>query len=72
MLNVNVPYIQKNKIKGFRVTRQGRSRFIDTFEKRVDPRGESYFWIKGEIGIMIILLNLMGKQFQMGTLVSHQ
>ena len=49
MLNVNVPYIRKNKIKGFRVTRQGRSSFIDTFEKRVDPRGRSYFWIKGEI-----------------------
>ena len=22
---------------------------MDTFEKRVDPRGRSYFWIKGEI-----------------------
>mgnify|MGYP001163561945 FL=1 len=50
MLNVNIPYLQKNKIKGFRVTKQGKSGFIDTFEKRVDPRGESYFWIKGEIG----------------------
>ena len=49
MLNVNVPYIRKNKIKGFRVTKQGRSSFMDTFEKRVDPRGRSYFWIKGEI-----------------------
>ena len=49
MLNVNVPYIRKNKIKGFRITKQGRSSFIDTFEKRVDPRGRSYFWIKGEI-----------------------
>ena len=49
MLNVNVPYIRKNKIKGFRVTRQGRSSFIDTFERRVDPRGRPYFWIKGEI-----------------------
>jgi len=49
MLNVNVPYIRKNKIKGFRVTKQGRSGFIDTFEKRVDPRGRSYFWIKGKI-----------------------
>ena len=49
MLNVNVPYIRKNKIKGFRVTKQGRSSFIDTFEKRVDPRGQSYFWIKGKL-----------------------
>ena len=49
MLNVNIPYIRKNKIKGFRVTKQGRSSFIDTFEKRIDPRGRSYFWIKGKI-----------------------
>ena len=49
MLNVNVPYIRQNKIKGFRVTKQGRSSFIDTFEKRVDPRGQTYFWIKGEV-----------------------
>ena len=49
MLNVNIPYIRKNNIKGFRITKQGRSSFIDTFEKRVDPRGRSYFWIKGKI-----------------------
>ena len=49
MLNVNVPYIRKNKIRGFQVTRQGRSSFVDTFERRVDPRGRSYFWIKGEV-----------------------
>ena len=49
MLNVNVPYIQKNEIKGFLMTKQGRSSFIDTFERRVDPRGQSYFWIKGKI-----------------------
>ena len=44
---VNIPYI--NKIKGFRVTKQGRSGFIDGFEKRVDPKGQSYFWIKGKM-----------------------
>ena len=49
MLNVNIPYVRKNKIKGFRVTKQGRSSFIDVFEKRVDPRGQSYFWIKGKM-----------------------
>ena len=49
MLNVNVPHIRNNKIKGFRVTKQGKSSFIDTFERRVDPRGQSYFWIKGEM-----------------------
>lgn len=49
MLNINVPAIQKRKIKGMRVTKQGESSFIDSFERRTDPRGKSYFWIKGVI-----------------------
>ena len=49
MLNVNIPYISKNKIKGFRITKQGESSYKDIFERRIDPRGRSYFWIKGKI-----------------------
>ena len=49
LLNVNVPYIRKKRIKGFRITKQGESGFKDTYERRVDPRGKPYFWIKGEI-----------------------
>ena len=49
MLNVNVPNINKKDFKGFHVTKQGNQNFIDAFEKRVDPKGNVYFWIKGEI-----------------------
>ena len=49
MLNVNVPDIGKKELKGFRVTKQGNQSFIDTYEERIDPRGDSYFWIKGEM-----------------------
>ncbi len=49
MLNVNVPDVNKKDLKGFLVTKQGNQSFIDTYEKRIDPRGNSYFWIKGEI-----------------------
>jgi 5'-nucleotidase len=31
------------------LTRQGIRRYIETFEKRLDPRGKSYYWLAGEI-----------------------
>ena len=47
LLNVNVPNISKNKIKGFKITKQGNSVFEDHFEKREDPRGKTYYWMTG-------------------------
>ena len=38
--------IFKTQIKGFRVTRQGGSRFIDSFEKRLDPKGDHITGLK--------------------------
>ena len=46
MLNVNIPYVRKNKIKGFRVTKQGRSSFIDTFEKELIREGNHIFGLR--------------------------
>ena len=43
-LNVNVPAIPENEIKGVRVTRQGVTRFVDSFDRRVDPRENVYYW----------------------------
>jgi len=31
------------------ITRQGIRRYVDTFEKRVDPRGKTYYWLAGEV-----------------------
>ncbi|RCK74305.1 MAG: 5-nucleotidase SurE [Anaerolineae bacterium] len=47
-LNVNVPYLALNHIKGFRVTRQGLRVYRDSLDKRYDPRGRPYYWIGGE------------------------
>jgi 5'-nucleotidase len=47
LLNVNVPDLPLDKIKGIRVTRQGRTRFQETFMKRADPRGKIYYWMDG-------------------------
>lgn len=43
-LNVNVPAISESKIRGVRVTRQGITRFVEKFDRRIDPRENVYYW----------------------------
>jgi 5'-nucleotidase len=47
LLNVNVPNIPFNEIKGAKVTEVGLREYNDHFEKRVDPRGRVYYWLAG-------------------------
>ena len=47
-LNVNIPALPPDKIKGIKITRQALSKFNETFERREDPRGDSYYWLSGE------------------------
>ncbi len=49
LLNVNVPALKWEEISGVALTRQGVRRYIDVFEKRVDPRGKTYYWLAGEL-----------------------
>jgi 5'-nucleotidase len=49
LLNVNVPNLPENKIKGYRFTRQGKRQYGDSIIEKVDPRGEKYYWIGGDI-----------------------
>lgn len=49
LLNVNVPALTAAEIKGTKITRQGIRRYFDQFEKRVDPRGKTYYWLAGEV-----------------------
>jgi len=46
--NVNIPCLPEEKIKGAVVVRQGKGNVIETFEKRIDPRDNVYYWISGE------------------------
>lgn len=48
LLNVNVPALPEAEIAGAKLTRQGLRRYIEQFEKRIDPRGKSYYWLAGE------------------------
>jgi 5'-nucleotidase len=48
ILNVNIPYLSVEAMKGFIVTRQGLRVYRDVLDRRVDPRGRPYYWIGGE------------------------
>jgi 5'-nucleotidase len=47
-LNVNVPALPPEQVRGYRLTRQGLARFRESFEQREDPRGNHYYWLSGE------------------------
>ena len=49
LLNINIPPVPTAEIAGVKVTRQGIRRYFDTFQKRIDPRGKTYYWLSGEV-----------------------
>jgi 5'-nucleotidase len=48
LLNVNVPALPKEQIKGWRFTRQGKRHYSENIVERIDPRGKKYYWIGGD------------------------
>jgi 5'-nucleotidase len=48
LVNVNIPYLPSDVIRGVRITRLGTRVYEDTLVRKVDPRGRDYFWIGGE------------------------
>ena len=54
LLNVNVPYLPLEEIKGFQVTRQGLRVYRDALDARRDPRGRPYYWIGGDFPTGVI------------------
>ncbi|MEM8611762.1 MAG: 5'/3'-nucleotidase SurE [Cyanobacteria bacterium P01_H01_bin.105] len=49
LFNVNIPAIAKSKIQGTKIARLGVRRYRDLFEKRIDPRQKTYYWLAGEV-----------------------
>jgi len=45
--NINFPECEP---KGIQMTAQGRRKYFDLMEQRVDPRGKPYFWVGGDRG----------------------
>ncbi|BAS27596.1 5'/3'-nucleotidase SurE [Limnochorda pilosa] len=48
LLNVNVPGLPPEAIRGVRITRLGVRRYRNVFHRREDPRGRVYYWLAGE------------------------
>jgi 5'-nucleotidase len=49
LLNVNVPNLPEDQIKGICLTTQGKSKWDDTYEMRLDPNGANYYWLTGRL-----------------------
>ncbi len=47
LLNVNVPDLAMEHIRGVEVTRQARARWEEEFEERRDPFNRPYYWLGG-------------------------
>jgi 5'-nucleotidase len=44
LFNVNIPSLEKGPVRGVRVVPQNIAPYVETFDRRVDPRGRIYFW----------------------------
>ena len=48
LLNVNIPNLSFEDIKGIKVCRQGKGEWVEDFKEATDPRGENYYWLTGK------------------------
>ena len=48
LLNVNIPAIPEDEIKGVKICRQGMGTWVEDFKEGLDPRGEKYYWLTGK------------------------
>jgi 5'-nucleotidase len=46
-LNVNIPAVALDEIKGIKVCRQTKGHWVEEFDKRIDPHGRDYYWLTG-------------------------
>ncbi len=49
LLNVNIPPVPREEIKGIKITGLGAREYENRFEKRLDPRGNPYYWSIGKL-----------------------
>lgn len=46
-LNVNIPAVKPDEVKGIKICRQSKGNWKEEFEKRKDPMGKTYYWLSG-------------------------
>jgi len=48
LLNVNIPKVPAELLKGIRICRQAYAKYEEDFLDRTDPHGRQYYWLTGE------------------------
>jgi 5'-nucleotidase len=48
LLNVNIPALPPEKIKGIKICKQAYAKYEEDFMERLDPHGKKYYWLTGE------------------------
>ena len=48
LLNVNIPAVPLELIKGTKICRQAYAKYEEAFKERKDPHGKKYYWLTGE------------------------
>lgn len=48
VLNVNIPKLKKEDIKGVKICRQANGVWKEDFDKRKSPFGQEYYWLSGQ------------------------
>ena len=52
VLNVNIPKLDKQRIKGIKICRQAKANWKEKFDKRTSPMGKDYYWLTGEFELL--------------------
>lgn len=47
VLNVNIPKLSKDEIKGVKICQQAHAKWEEEFDERVNPHGKTYYWLTG-------------------------
>ena len=48
LLNVNIPAVPLDLMKGIKVCKQAYAKYDEDFDERLDPHGKKYYWLTGE------------------------
>lgn len=47
LLNVNIPNLKTEQIKGIKICRQAKAKWVEEFDERTDPHNRKYYWLTG-------------------------
>lgn len=48
LLNVNIPAVNEDEIKGIKICRQAVAKWEEEYDERFDPHGKKYYWLTGK------------------------